>query len=110
MSDIPPSADYTGHRVLKAFGTEFYSGHVKSPYYEAERKLWKVINEDNDVEDYYTDDLLKIILPASLFDLHLSNAWNSLKSKYYFISTYLHLGHSVDKVLSQDLLRKIFQL
>jgi hypothetical protein len=67
--------------VLKAFGTKVYSGYVQSSYYEAERKLWRVIYEDNGVEDYYTDELLKIILPAGLVDLHLSAAWHPLKSK-----------------------------
>jgi hypothetical protein len=108
MSDTPPSADYTGHRVLKAFGTEFYSGHVQSSYYEAERKIWTVIYEDGDDEGYYTDGLLKIILPAGLVDLHLSAAWHPLKSKYDLISAYLRLGHPVDKFLSQDILQKLF--
>jgi hypothetical protein len=83
--DTTPSADYTGHRVLKAFGAELYSCHVQSSYYEAdeaERNIWTVIYEDNDVEDYYTDELLEIILPAGLFDLYLSAAWHPLKSKY----------------------------
>jgi hypothetical protein len=93
MSDTSPSADYTGHRVLKAFGAEFYSGHVQSSYYEAERKIWTVIYEDGDDEDYYTDELLKIILPAGLIDLNLSAAWHPLKSKYDPISAYFHLGH-----------------
>jgi hypothetical protein len=97
MSDTSPSADYTGHCVLKAFGAEFYSGHVQLSYYEAERKLWIVIYEDDDVEDYYTDEFLKIILPAGLVDLHLSAAWRPLKSKYDLISADLQLGHSVDK-------------
>jgi hypothetical protein len=96
MSDTTPPADYTDHRVLKAFGTEFYSGHVQSSYYEAERKIWTVIYEDNDVEDHYTDELFKINLPAGLVDLHLSTAWHPLKSKYDLISTYLPLGHPVD--------------
>jgi hypothetical protein len=108
MSDTTPSADYTGHRVLKSFGAEFYSGHVQSSYYEAERKIWTVIYEDDDVEDYYTDELLKIILPAGLVHLHVSTAWRLLKSKYDLISTHLHLGHPVDKFLSQDLLRNLF--
>jgi hypothetical protein len=71
MSDTTPSADYTGHHVLKAFGAEFYSGHVQPIYYEAERKIWTVIYEDGDVEDYYTNEFLKAILPAGLVDLQL---------------------------------------
>jgi hypothetical protein len=93
MSDTSLSADYTGHLVLKAFGAEFYSGHVQSSYYEAKRKIWTVIYEDGDDEDYYTDELLKAILPAGLIDLHLSVAWHPLKSKYDLISAYLHLEH-----------------
>jgi hypothetical protein len=108
ISETTPSADYTGHHALKAFGEEFYSGHVQSSYYEAERKLWTVICEDNDVEDYNADELLKMIPPAGLVDLHLSAALRPLKSKHDLISAYLHLGHPVDEFLSQDVLRKLF--
>jgi hypothetical protein len=94
--------------VLKALEADFYSGHVQSSYYEAERKLMTVIYEDNSVKENYTDEFLEIILPAGLVDLHLSTAWHPLKSKYDLISAYLHLGHPVDKFLSQDVLRKIF--
>jgi hypothetical protein len=61
------------------------------------------------VEDYYAGELLKISLPAGLVDLHLSAALHPLKSKYDLISAYLHLGHPVDKFLSQDVLRKLFK-
>jgi hypothetical protein len=63
--------------VLKAFRAEFYSGHS---YYEAERKIGTVIYKDGDVEDYYTDEFLKIILPTGLVDLHLLAA--CLSSRY----------------------------
>jgi hypothetical protein len=108
MSDTTPLADYKGHRALKDFGQEFYSGHVRSSFYKAGRELWRVIHEDNGIEDYHTDELLRIILPAGIVDIHLLKARHPLKSKYDLISTCLRLGRSVEKFLSQDLLRKYF--
>jgi hypothetical protein len=39
---------------------------AKRSFYEAGRKLWTVIYDDDDVEDYHADEFLKIILPAAL--------------------------------------------